>query len=117
MVRGQSWQEAEVASCRPYDVEVAAVEGGDVIDSHAFGRSHHRSVDGPERQVPVGGYEIGDAQPVRRRDRLGNEVAGGKVADEPNFGINADSRPEQVGHLGDDKLGDDEWAGMGFQQL
>jgi hypothetical protein len=118
VVWGQSlWHEAELTCDRPHDVEVAAIEGGDFIDLHPLGGGHDRRVDGPERQIPVRGYEIGDPKPVGRRDGLGNEVASGKVADEPNLGVNADARPEQVGHLRDDELGDDEGTGMGLEEL
>ncbi len=49
VVWGQSWQEAEGAGYRPYDVEVAAIEGGDLVDLHPLGGGHHRRVDGAER--------------------------------------------------------------------
>jgi hypothetical protein len=45
----QSWHEAEGAGYGPHDVEVAAIEGGDLVDLHPLGGGHHRRVDGAER--------------------------------------------------------------------
>jgi hypothetical protein len=102
---------------RADDAEVAAVEGRDFGGVEPLRRSDHRGVDGAERQIAVFGDELGNADRVARVQRLDREAAAGEVAEEADLGLPAQARLDQVGDLGDDERGDDEWAGMGLQQL
>jgi hypothetical protein len=47
---------------------------------------------------------------------LDDEI-GGKIAQEAHLGLPAEACGEQIADLGDDKRGDDQRAGVGFQQL
>ncbi len=48
---------------------------------------------------------------------LGDQIAGGEVTQEPDFGVVAESGSEQVDHFGDYQDGYEERARMGFEQL
>ena len=82
-----------------------AIEGSDLPHVHSLRSGDDRGVNGPEWKVSVGGHEFGDAEPVRRGDRLWDEVPRGKVTDEAHLGIGSDARTQEVGDLGDDQLG------------
>ena len=112
-----SRQEPERSRRWPHHSEVAAIEGRDFPHVETLGRGHDGRVHSPKRQVSVGRNEFGDPEPVRCRDSLWDEIAGGEVADEPHLGIDADARAEEVGHLGDDELRDDERAGVRLQKV
>lgn len=101
----------------PHHGEVAAIERGDLGAPEPLGCGHHRGVDRPERQVAVGRHQLGDAKPVRGRNRVRNEVAGGEVAEEADVGVDAEACTKQVGHLSDDQLRDDQGSRVGLQQL
>ena len=97
--------------------EMAAIEGRDFPHVEPLGGRHDRGVHGAQRKVSVGGDKLGDPEPVGRRDGLGYEVARGEVADEPHLGVDADARAEEVRHLGDDELRDDEGAGVRLEKV
>lgn len=82
-----------------------------------LGRGDYRGIDGAERQIVVLGDELGDANWVFGVKWLDREATVGKVAEESNLGLPAQASSDQIGDLGDDEGGDDEWAGIGFQQL
>jgi len=65
------------------------IQGADSADGQAFGRDDDRGVDSAEWKVSVSGDELGDAQPVRRGHGLREEVPGRKVAEKPNFWLDA----------------------------
>lgn len=93
------------------------IECDDLGDVVAFGGCDDRSVDCPEGEVVVGGYELGDPQRVRGVDRLDDEVAGGQVAQEAHLGLPAEATGEEVGDLRDDECGNDQRPRVRFQQL
>lgn len=68
---------------------MALIEGADSRDGQAFGCGDDRRVDGSERKVSVEGYELGDAEPVRRSYRLRQEVPGREIAEEPYLRLDA----------------------------
>ena len=102
---------------RLHDAEVASVDGRDVGDVAALGGGDHRRVDGAEREVAIVGDEFGDSQPVSGGHGLDRECAGSEVAEEADFGLDAESGREQVGHLGDDEDRDDQRADVRFEKL
>ena len=99
------------------DGEVPAVECGDLGGSEAFGRCHDRTVDGPQRQVPIPTDQFGDAEPVTRHDCLNGELTRGDITQEANLGVDAKPCSDEVGHLGDHEHGNDQWTGMVQQEL
>lgn len=48
---------------------------------------------------------------------FGDQIAGGEVAQEPDFGVVAESGSEQVDHFGDYQDGYEHWTRVGFEQL
>jgi hypothetical protein len=101
----------------PDNAEVATVEGRDLGGIESLRRGDHRGVDGPEGQVAVFGNELGDTNRVAGMERLDREVAPGEIAEEANLGFPAETRLDEVGHLGDDEGRDDERSRMGLEQL
>jgi hypothetical protein len=102
---------------RSDDAEMATIEGRDFGGIEPLRGGDHRGIDGAQRQVTVFGDELSDANRVAGVQWLDCKAPAGKVAEEANLGLPAQARPDQIGDLGDDKGGDDERAGMGFQQL
>ena len=94
------------------DGEVPAVECCDRGDSDSFSRCHDGTVDGPQRQVPIPTHQLGDTKPVTRHDWLDGELTPREITEEADLGVDAKSCSDEVGHLGDDERGNDEWAGM-----
>jgi len=70
-----------------YNGEVAVVEGGDLGDSESLGCGHHGGVDCSKWQVPVASDEFSDTKPVLAGYRLTDQVAGGEVPEEADFGF------------------------------
>lgn len=100
-----------------YDGEMAVVEGGDLGDTESLGRSHHRGVDRSKWQVPIAPDEFSDTKPVLAGHRLTDQIAGGEVPEEPDFGLNTKPAGQQVCHLGHNKYWDDKRTGMRFEEL
>jgi hypothetical protein len=96
---------------------MAMVEGGDVGDANSFGGGDHGRIHGAQREIVVAGDEFGDPEQVSCVDGLEGEVPGGKVAKESDLGLPAEAPGEQVGDLRDDEARDEQWAGMGLEQL
>jgi hypothetical protein len=101
----------------PDDSEVPVVEGGDVDDPAAFGSGDDGRVNAAERQVVVLGHKLGDSDQVGGVDGFKREVARCEVAKEPDFGLPAKSRGEQVDNFGDDEHRYEKRTGIGLQQL
>lgn len=101
----------------PYDAEVPPVQSGDLGGAQPLRRGDHRRVDGAERQITVFADKLCDAHRIGSVQRLDCEVPVGEVAEEADLGLPAEPRGDQVGDLGDDEGGDDEWAGVDLQQL
>src|SRR6266511_940445 len=92
--------------------EVAAVEGGDLGDGEAFGQGDDGGVDGAEREVGVGGDEVGGAVEVGGC-RFGElEVAGREGAEELGFEPRAGLAGKQVADLGDNQRRHEERFGV-----
>lgn len=115
MVLPVSRKQVEGTDVGSDDGEVPPIERCDVADDESFGGSDHRCVDGAERECAVSRNEFGDAQPVRRRDRFDDEVAGREISQKANFGIDAQSRAQEIGDLGDHECGHDQWPGVRFE--
>lgn len=98
------------------DAEMAAVQGCDRFDLQPFGGCDERCINRPQRKITVLGDEFGDTQPVPWRNRIRSEVAGGEVSQEANFRFNSDPSLEEVRHLRDHELGNDQRSWMGKQQ-
>jgi hypothetical protein len=101
----------------PHDAEVTAVGGGYVVDGQTFGGGYHGGIDRAEREVVIARHELGDADGVGRVHRLEHETSAGEVAEEPDLGLPAESRADQIGDLGDDEGGYDERPGVGLEEL
>ena len=71
----------------------------------------------PRGQVTVAGDEFGDSEPVGRRHRDRDQVAGGKITEEPDLGFDADAGTEQVRDLGDHEHRDEQWPGVDLEQF
>lgn len=101
---------------RPNDAEVTAVKGRYRGMGEAFGRGYDRSVCSAKRKIAISGDEISDPQEISGVKGLDDEV-GGKIAQEAHLGLPAEACAEQIADLGDDEHGNDQRAGVGFQQL
>lgn len=62
----------------------------------------HRGIHGAEREVPIAGHQLGDAEPVTGGHRLYGEVPSGQVAQEPDLRLCSQACAHQVDDLGDD---------------
>lgn len=90
---------------RPYGAEVPSIERRDLGNLEPLGGRHDGGIDRAKREIAVSGGQLSDAQPVSRRDRLWGQRSGSKIADESNFGLDPETRRNQVRDLGDDKDG------------
>lgn len=96
---------------------MAAVERGDPISTNAFRSGHDRGVGGPERKVAIAGDEFRNPKPVTCRDRLGDQVARGKITEETDFRVRSEPRAKQICDLGDHEHGHDERPLVGLQKF
>ena len=103
--------------CRSNNGEVTPVDRGDVAHAETLCCGHDRRVDRAEGQVTVARDQFCDAQPVCDRYRLHDEGAAGEVAQKADLWIGPESGGEQVDDFGDDERGNDERAGVSFEQL
>jgi hypothetical protein len=99
------------------DGEAPSIDGRDVIGLEPLGGSDDRGVHCAERQVAVLRHEFGDAHPVGRRDWFNDQIASGEITQETHLGVDAESRAEQVGHLGDHEGGHDQGPRVRFEQI
>lgn len=102
---------------RPYDGEVAAVKGCDLVRVQAFCSRHDRGIDGSEWGIVITRHELCDAQPVGGRNRLYAERTSGKIAKEADLGLRTKSCAQQVSDLGHHKHGNEKGAGMALEKL
>ena len=100
-----------------YDREVLPVECCDLSDVKPLGCSHYRCVNGSEGEIPVPADQLGDAEPVTGHHRLDDELPGGEIAQEPDFGVWSEATPDEVDDLGDDKCRDDEGTRVSEQEV
>jgi hypothetical protein len=111
--RGCQGEECEFAEVGSDDGEVSPVERGDLGGAESLGNGDHGCVHGAEGQVAVSADELGDAHPVSRSDRLGDEVAGRQVAQESDLGVAADAAGNETYDFGDHEGRDDQRARVG----
>lgn len=83
------------------------VEGGYLGDVESLGRSHYGGVDCSKWQIPIAPNEFSDSKPVLAGHGFTDQIAGGKVSEEPDFGLNTEPAGQQVCHLSHDKYGND----------
>ena len=102
---------------RSYDGKVASVQGCDRLDVHALSCGDQRCIDRPEGQIAISRHELGDAKPVVRPNRLGNERAGSEVTDETDFRTHTKSCREEIRDFSDDQLWHEERPGVRGEQL
>lgn len=101
----------------PYDVEVPAVQSGDLVHTQSFGRRDDGGVHGAQWQIAVASNEFGDTQPVGGGHRLDGEHPRGQVTEETHLGFRAKTCAEQISHLGDDQNGNDQWPRVGLKKV
>lgn len=99
------------------DVEVTAVEGGDVFDAETLGRGDDRRIDRAEREIAIRGDELGHSQPVAGGHVIDGKGAAGEVSEEPDLRFDPEARGEQIRHLGDDQDRDDEGTRVRLEEI
>ena len=102
---------------RPHDGKVASVQGRNRLDVHALSCGDQRCIDRPKGQIAISRHELGDAKPVVRPNRLGNERAGSEVTDETDFRTHTKSCREEIRDFSDDQLWHEERPGVRGEQL
>lgn len=93
------------------------IECCDLGDVEPFGCSDYRCVNGSEGEIPMLAHQLGDAEPVTGHYRLGGELPGGEIAEEPDFGVCSEATPDEVDGLGDDERWDDQGTRVGEQEV
>lgn len=88
---------------RPHDAEVPSIECRDLGYLEPLGGRYDGRIHRAKREIAVSGGQLRHAQPVGREHRLWGQRAGSKVAEKANFGLDPETRRNQVGDLGDDK--------------
>lgn len=101
---------------RANDAEMTSIQCCDRNGSQALGRDDHRRIDRPERQISILSHELGDAEPVARWNRIGSEVAGSKITQESHLRVRSHPVLEQVRHLSDHQLRDNQRPWVRKQQ-
>lgn len=101
----------------PNDVEMAPIQRRKLVFVESFCRSYDRCIHAAEREITVGAYELGNSKPVLRGDGVSDEAAGRDVTEKADLRLDSESGPEEVHHLRDDELGDQERPGVCFKQL
>ena len=93
---------------RLHDGEVPAIQGGDLACAQPLGNGYHCGVDGSESEIGVGLDEFGGTLEVDGTDVFYGELSRDEASQELGFHARPSSCREQVGHLRDHKIGDDE---------
>ena len=93
---------------RSHDGEVPAVQGGDLARAQALGDGYHCGVDGSESEIGVGLYELSGAFEVDVANMFDGELSRDEASQELGFHARPGSCREQVGHLRDHKVRNDE---------
>lgn len=65
----------------------------------------------------MGGCDLGDSQPVRSSDRVGNQVAIRQITEETHLGFGSEACPEETGHFGYHEHRDDQGPRMALKEL
>jgi hypothetical protein len=75
-----SWNDLERGGMRrANDREVPAIERGELHEIEALGRGDDRGIHGAEGKVSIGRHELGDPDPVRRANRLRDQVPAARL--------------------------------------
>lgn len=96
----------------PNDAEVAAVQRRNLVFAESFCGSYDRCIHAAERQVAVGAYELSNSKPVLGGDGVGDEAASREVTEEADLRLDSEAGPQEVHHLSDDELRDQERSGV-----
>ena len=102
---------------RTYNSKVPSIQRRDDIVPQPFGKRDYRCVDGSQGQIAVAGYELCDPYPIAWENRCRSEVSRSEIAKESRFCDPTESRLDEIGNLGDDELGHEQWPRMGFKKL
>lgn len=102
---------------RPDHAEVTPIERRDGNDPQTLRRYDNGRVHRPERKIPVLGHELSDAQPVSGLNWICCEIPRRKIAQEANLGLDTKAALEEISHLGNDELRNDERPGMRKQKV
>lgn len=102
---------------RSYDSEVSVVEGGNLGEVESLGRGYHRGIDRSEWQIPIAPDEFSNTKPVLAGDGFTEQVAGGEVPEEADFGLNTEPAGQQVRHLGYHQYGHEQGTWVRFDEL
>lgn len=112
-----SWDDLErVGVSRTDNREVPTVERRQLHEAESLCRSDDRGVHGTEGHVPIRGHELGDPDPVGRPNRFRDQVPCREVTKEPDLRLRTESGLEQIRHLGDNELWDDQRPGVTLEQ-
>jgi hypothetical protein len=96
---------------RPYDREVAPVDGGDPGDAEPFRDRDDSRVHCSEWEAGVPVEEVGHPVVVVPSRREGDELAAGGQLEDGDLRLRLVRQPrEQVADLRDDEHGDPEWS-------
>lgn len=96
--------------------EVPAVQCGDDASVDSLGQCDHRSIDRSERQVTIARHELGDPDPIVRFHWHHQEVSSREIAEESDLGGPAEAILQEISDLCDDKLRDEEGAGVSLEK-
>jgi len=94
---------------------VSAVQSGDLARAQALGDSYHCGVDGPEREIGVRLDELGGALEVGLANMFDCELSRDEASKELGFHARPGSCREQIGHLRDHEVRNDERLGDLFE--
>jgi hypothetical protein len=101
----------------PYDAEVPSIERRDFGYLESLGGRHDGRINRAKREIAVSGGQLRHAQPVSREHRLWGQGAGSKVPEEANFGLDPETRRNQIGDFGDDKDRNQQRPGMFLEKV
>ena len=93
---------------RSHDGEVPAVQGSDLARAEALGDGYYNGVDGSESQIGVRLDELGGTLEVGGDDMFDGELSRDEASQELGFHARPGSCREQVGHLRDHEVRDDQ---------
>jgi hypothetical protein len=93
---------------RSHDCEVPAVQGGNLARAQALGNGYDRGVDSSEREIGVGLDKLGGALEVGAVYMFDDELSRGEASQERRFHARPSPGSEQVGHLWDHEVRDDQ---------
>ena len=73
----------------PDDIEMSTIGCRDIDDSQALGCCHDGRIRRTDAEVLVLVHQLGDTEPIARRHRLGDQVSCCEIAQEADFGVDA----------------------------